>query len=147
MANSSKSRSFTKLRVVSIEHLQWVWHASKERLPSWTPLGSVPLRDLHMLQLLRLANFPTFQFEYPSVLSRFCFWLTVLYKWKTLFSLLCSVCSVRSFFYKRQSNEKSYHTNCLYESILDVSCVQEHFPFLLEVVISNQNPPKCYFLK
>ena len=33
--------TFTELRVVSMEHLQRVWHASRERLPFRTP-GSVP---------------------------------------------------------------------------------------------------------
>ena len=36
------SLTFTELWVVSIEHLQRVWHASRERLPFRTP-GSVPL--------------------------------------------------------------------------------------------------------
>ena len=36
-----------------MEHLQWIWHASRECLPFWTP-GSVPhFGDLLMLQLLR----------------------------------------------------------------------------------------------
>ena len=35
------SLTFTDLRVVFIEHLQRVWHASRERLPLRTP-GSVP---------------------------------------------------------------------------------------------------------
>ena len=33
--------TFTELRVVSIEHWQQVWHASRERLPFRTP-GSIP---------------------------------------------------------------------------------------------------------
>ena len=33
--------TFTELRVVSMEHFQRVWHASRERLPFRTP-GSVP---------------------------------------------------------------------------------------------------------
>ena len=37
--------TFTELRVVSIEHLQRVWHASRERLPLQTP-GSVPFWGL-----------------------------------------------------------------------------------------------------
>ena len=35
------SFTFTELRVVSMEYLQRVWHASRERLPFQT-LGSVP---------------------------------------------------------------------------------------------------------
>ena len=31
------SLTFTKLRVVSMEHLQRVWHASRERVPLRTP--------------------------------------------------------------------------------------------------------------
>ena len=61
-----------------MEHLQQVWHASRERLPFQTP-GSVPqFWDLFVLQSLRpdSSNLPflysTFQFEYPMVLSRFC---------------------------------------------------------------------------
>ena len=37
--------TFTELRVVSIEHLQRVWHASRERLPFRTP-GSAPFLGL-----------------------------------------------------------------------------------------------------
>ena len=44
--------TFTELRVVSMEHLQQVWHASRERLPLRTP-GSAPFEGLHMLWLLR----------------------------------------------------------------------------------------------
>ena len=36
------SLTFTELWVVSMEHLKRMWHASRERLPFWTP-GSVPL--------------------------------------------------------------------------------------------------------
>ena len=36
------SLTFTQLQVVSREHLQWVWHASRDRLPFRTP-GSIPL--------------------------------------------------------------------------------------------------------
>ena len=71
--------TFTELRVVSKEHLQWVWHVIRERLASRTP-GSVPLFwDLLMLHLLRpiFSNltclFKTFHPEYPSVLSQFCY--------------------------------------------------------------------------
>ena len=63
--------TFTELWVVSMEHLQQVWHASRERLPFRTP-GSVPLFwDLLVLQLLRpdSSNLPclysTFHLEYP----------------------------------------------------------------------------------
>ena len=63
------SFTITELLVVSMEHLQWVWHASRERLPFRTP-GSSPFLDLLMLQLLKpiLANLPclfyTFLLEY-----------------------------------------------------------------------------------
>ena len=46
------SLTFTELWVVSMEHLQRVWLANRERLPFRTP-GSVPLFDLLVLQLLR----------------------------------------------------------------------------------------------
>ena len=39
------SLTFTELRVASMEDLQWVWHASRERLPFRTP-GSVPFWGL-----------------------------------------------------------------------------------------------------
>ena len=42
-----------RLWVVSIEHLQRVWHASRERLPFRTPGSRPPFWDLLMLQLLR----------------------------------------------------------------------------------------------
>ena len=42
-----------RLWVVSMEHLQWVWHASRERLPFRTPGSVPPLWDLLVLQLLR----------------------------------------------------------------------------------------------
>ena len=67
-----------RLWVVSMEHLQRVWYASRERLPFRTP-GSVPhFGTCLMLQLLRpnSSNWPclysTFHLEYPLVLSRFC---------------------------------------------------------------------------
>ena len=70
-----------RLRVVSMEHLQRVWHANRERLPFRTP-GSVPPPpswDLLVLQLLRpdSSNLPclysTCHLEYPLVISRFSF--------------------------------------------------------------------------
>ena len=70
--------TITELRVVSMEHLQWVLHASREHLPFQTP-GFVPFWDFLMLQLLRpvfpnlLCLFSTFHLECPSVLFLFCF--------------------------------------------------------------------------
>ena len=50
--------TFTELWLVSMEHLQRVWHASRERLPLRTP-GSVPfIWGFHVLGLLR-PIFPT----------------------------------------------------------------------------------------
>ena len=46
------SLTLTELWVVSMEHSQRVWHASRERLPFKTP-GSVPFWDKLMLRLLR----------------------------------------------------------------------------------------------
>ena len=72
------SLTFTELWVVSMEHLQRVWHASRERLPFRTP-GSVPFLGLACVPMLRpdSSNLPclysTFYLEYPLVLSRFCF--------------------------------------------------------------------------
>ena len=74
------SLTFTELWVVSMVHLQWVWHASRERLPFQTP-GSAPgpFWDLLMLQLLRpdfsnlICLYSVFHFKYHSVFSRmFC---------------------------------------------------------------------------
>ena len=66
-----------RLWAVSVEHLQRVWHASRERLPFRTPGSVPPLWDLLVLQLLKpdSSNLPclysTFHLEYPLVLSRF----------------------------------------------------------------------------
>ena len=60
--------TFIEIRVVSMEHLQRVWLASRERLPSPTP-GSFPLfGDLRMLQLLRLVlpKLPYLLFRYEA---------------------------------------------------------------------------------
>ena len=70
--------TFIELRVVSMEHLQWVWHASRERLPFWTTSfvahfgtclcsncwDQIP-RTCHVFTRL-------FHLEYPLVLSQFC---------------------------------------------------------------------------
>ena len=66
-----------RLWVVSMEHLQRVWHASGERFLPDTWFRSL-LWDLLVLQLLRpdSSNLPclysTFHLEYPLVLSWFC---------------------------------------------------------------------------
>ena len=64
--------------MVSIEHLRRVWHADRGRLLLRTP-GPVPLGLAYVL-LVETNPFPnlslfyrTMLFEYPSVLSRFCF--------------------------------------------------------------------------
>ena len=68
------SLTFIELCVFFIEHLQRIWHVSRERVPFQTPFC-----DLLMLQLLwsDFQNSPclysTFQLEHPSALSRFCF--------------------------------------------------------------------------
>ena len=63
--------------LVSIGHLQRVWHADRGRLLLRTP-GPVPLGLAYVL-LVETIPFPnlslffrTMLFEYPSVLSRFC---------------------------------------------------------------------------
>ena len=64
------SLTFTELRVASMEYLQRVCYASRERLPFRTPGSFPPFWDLLMLQLLRpvLLNLPclfsTFHLEY-----------------------------------------------------------------------------------
>ena len=70
--------TFTELRVVSMEHLQRVWLASRERLPFQTP-GSVPLLVTCLCsnwwnRFYRTCHifFSTFHLEYPSVHSRLC---------------------------------------------------------------------------
>ena len=71
--------TFIELREVSMEHLRWMWHASRERLPFRTPVSVSPLWDLLVLQLFSSdsSNLPclysTFHLEYPLVLSWFCF--------------------------------------------------------------------------
>ena len=71
--------TFTELWVVSMEHLQRVWLASRETLTLPDTWFRPPFWDLLMLQLLRpnSSNLPclysTFHLEYPLVLSRFCF--------------------------------------------------------------------------
>ena len=73
------SLTFTELWVVSMEHLQRVWYASKKRLPFRTPDSVPPFWDLLVLQLLRpdSSNLPclysNFYLEYPLVISRFYF--------------------------------------------------------------------------
>ena len=71
-------RPFTEFWVVSIEHLRRVWHADRGRLLLRT-LGPVPLGLAYVLLVetnpfsnMSLFN-RTMLFEYPSVLSRFCF--------------------------------------------------------------------------
>ena len=73
-----RTRPFTEFWVVSIEHLRRVWHADRGRLLLRTP-GPVPLVLAYVL-LVETNPFPnltlfyrTMLFEYPSVLSRFCF--------------------------------------------------------------------------
>ena len=68
----------TEFWVVSIEHLRRVWHADRRRLLLRTP-GPVPLGLAYVL-LVETNPFPNLSlfyldmlFEYPSVLSRFCF--------------------------------------------------------------------------
>ena len=63
-----------------MEHLQRVWHASRERLPFRNPWFRPPLWDLLVFKLFRPdpSNLPSlystliFHLEYPLVLSRFC---------------------------------------------------------------------------
>ena len=73
-----RTRPFTEFWVVSIEQLRRVWHADRVRLLFRTP-GPVPLGLAYVL-LVETNPFPnlslfyrTMLFEYPSVLSRFCF--------------------------------------------------------------------------
>ena len=77
-----RTRPFTEFWVVSIEHLRRVWHADRGRLLLRTP-GPVPLGLAYVL-LVETNPFPnlslfyrTMLFEYPSVLSRFCFLMHV----------------------------------------------------------------------
>ena len=97
------SLTFTDYEWFSMEHLQRVWHASRERLPFRTP-GSVPHLDLLMFQLLRpnSLNLPclysTFHLEYPLVLSRFCFGMTTVGFLSKVLAFL-----MRNYFPKRTS--------------------------------------------
>ena len=53
------SLTFTKLPVVSMEHLQRVWYASRECLPFWTP-GSITLLGLAYARIVE-TNFPVLE--------------------------------------------------------------------------------------
>ena len=73
-----RTRPFTEFWVVSTEHLRRVWHADRGCLLLRTP-GLVSL-GLAFVLLVETNPFPnlslfyrTMLFEYPSVLSRFCF--------------------------------------------------------------------------
>ena len=73
-----RARPFTEFWVVSIEHLRRVWHSDRGSLLLRTP-GPVALGLAYVL-LVETNPFPnlslfyrTMLFEYPSVLSRFCF--------------------------------------------------------------------------
>ena len=63
------SLTFSELWVVSMEHLQLVWHASRERLPFRTP-GSIPLFGTYVCsncwdQIPRTCVYSTFNLDYP----------------------------------------------------------------------------------
>ena len=68
----------SELRVVFMEHLKRVWHASGERLPFRTP-GSVPLFGTCYAPIVETSfpelavSFFDFSLWIPSILSRFCF--------------------------------------------------------------------------
>ena len=72
---------FTEFRDVSMEHSQWVWHASRERssfrIPGSVSLGTCFCSNFET-SFLELLFFSIFHIEYPSVLSRFCFILKTL---------------------------------------------------------------------
>ena len=83
-----RTQPFTEFWVVSIEHLRRVWHADRGRLLLRTP-GPVPLGLAYVL-LVETNPFPnlslfyrTMLFEYPSVLSRFCFCSIFKSIWKS----------------------------------------------------------------
>ena len=68
-----RSLSFAKFRVVSSEHLQWAWHAKRERLPFRTP-GSDPFRALQIFRLLIqvFPNLPRFSWLFIWNIHRSC---------------------------------------------------------------------------
>ena len=76
------SLTFIELWVVSVEHLQRVWHAIGKILPFRTPGSVNPLFGTclcsncwdQISRTCRVLNYPTFHLEYPSVLSQFCLW-------------------------------------------------------------------------
>ena len=85
--NLYRTRLFTEFLVVSMEHLRRVWYANRGRLLLRTP-GPVPLGLAYVL-LVETNPFPnlslfyrTMLFEYPSVLSRFCFGLGLSVSWR-----------------------------------------------------------------
>ena len=70
--------TFTELWMVSMEHLQRVWHANMERLPFRSPGSVPPSWGLLVLLLLNPDKsnlsclYSTFHLQYPLVLSRSC---------------------------------------------------------------------------
>ena len=88
------SLTFAESWIISREHLQRVWHASRERLPFRTPCSVPRFGTCLCSKLLRpdSSNFPclysTFHLEYPLVLSRFC--LELLLDVEILSHLYCS---------------------------------------------------------
>ena len=59
------SLTFTELWVVSIEHLQRVWIASRERLPFRTPGSAPPFLGLACAPIVETSLYSTFRLEYP----------------------------------------------------------------------------------
>ena len=64
-----------RLWVVSMEHLQRVWHASRERLPFWTPgclcsncWDKIP-RTCHVFTRLFTSNTPWYLLDFASALT------------------------------------------------------------------------------
>ena len=74
--------TFIELRVVSMEHLQRMWHASRERLPSWhlVPfsffgLACAPIVETRFLELaMSLLDFPPWIMNTPWYFLDFAFW-------------------------------------------------------------------------
>ena len=66
---SIPSLTLTEFRVVSIEHLQWMWHASREREPFRTP-GSVPFLRLEYVPIVE-TSFPELVVSLPLNTPRY----------------------------------------------------------------------------
>ena len=92
--------TFTQLGVVSMEHLQRVWHASRGRLPFWTP-GSVPLLELAYAPIVETSFL-----EFAVSFLDFSPWISLGTFSILLWSRLCRIMNISTPYC---SEFKGYH--------------------------------------